>query len=310
MIDEWVREWCEPIKAEDRESIDLEWPPGSGRWYRPGPIFQARAMGQWPDTGSGVWSPALWDACLREAPTLPFPRAPEIGCDCATGKGEDYHAIHARWGPVSLHHETSNTMEPARICERLKEVAARMAALCNSHRDRGAEPVKPTEIPIKLDDDGTGGAIGSFLRAAGYCVWCIGAATNAQDQGRYARKRDELWFQTAAKAKAGLVCLSRLDGATRARLRQQLLAPAWDLDPAGRGRVEPKEVTKEKIGRSPDDADAANLAFHDGGDFGRPILIDNPTPRPLPGQPGWEARTDHAARRGLFGRGQRHGYGY
>jgi hypothetical protein len=35
---------------------------------------------------------------------------------------------------------------------------------------------------------------------------------------------------------------------------------AWDLDPAGRRKVEPKEETKEKIGRSPDDADALLLA--------------------------------------------------
>ncbi|HEX5272171.1 MAG TPA: hypothetical protein VFW33_16860 [Gemmataceae bacterium] len=298
MVDEWVREWCEPVRPGDHEATDLEWPPGSSRWYRPGPIFQARAMGQWPDTGSGVWSPALWDACLREPPPFPFPGTPEIGCDCATGKGDDYHAIHARWGPASVHHETSNTMEPARIFERLKDVAARMAALANQYRDRGARPVVATDILIKLDDDGTGGAIGSFLREAGYSVCCIGAATNAQDQGRYARKRDELWFQTAGKAKAGLVSLSQLDAATRARLRQQLLAPAWDLDPAGRRRVEPKEVTKEKIGRSPDDADAANLAFHDGITFGRPILIDNPVPGRHPG----DGRQSHAERRGLFRR--------
>jgi hypothetical protein len=57
-------------------------------------------------------------------------------------------------------------------------------------------------------------------------------------------------------------------------------------------------VTKEKIGRSPDDADAANLAFHDGGDFGRITPIDNPWPR-LP-QSGM-GRPSHAARRHLFG---------
>jgi hypothetical protein len=293
MVDAWVREWCEPLGPEDRLATDLEWPPGSGQWYRPGPIFQSRALGLWPDAGSGVWSPALWDACLREPPPLPFPGLPEVGCDCATGKGEDYHAIHARWGPVSVHHETGNTMDPARVGGRLREVAAQMADLATGYRERGALPVRPTDILIKLDDDGTGGAVGAFLRAAGYAVWCIGAGTKAADEGRYARKRDELWFQVAEKARAGLVCFSPLDRATLARLRQQLLGPAWDLDPAGRRRVEPKEVTKEKLGRSPDDADAANLAFHEGAAFVRPTPIDNPPRRPLPGEPGWDRETSH-----------------
>src|SRR5262249_47717382 len=44
---------------------------------------------------------------------------------------------------------------------------------------------------------------------------------------------------------------------------QQLLAPAWELDAAGRRKVEPKDETKEKIGRSPDDADAFNLAHYE-----------------------------------------------
>jgi hypothetical protein len=296
MVDEWVREWCEPIKATDHLATDLEWPPGSQRWYRPGPIFQARAMGHWPDTGSGVWSPALWDACLYEPPPLPFPRMPEIGCDCATGKGEDYHAIHARWGPVSLYHETSNTMDPARIFARLRVVAHDMAALANRYRDSSAVQIQPAEIRIKLDDDGTGNAVAAFLREAGHSVCCIGAARVAEDQGRYPRQRDELWFQTAEKAKAGLVCLSGLDGQTKTRLRQQLLAPTWDLDAAGRRKVEPKEVTKEKIGRSPDDADALNLAHYEGGSFPRVALIDNPEPRLFPGR-----GPSHARRRGLYG---------
>ena len=41
------------------------------------------------------------------------------------------------------------------------------------------------------------------------------------------------------------------------------MAPAWDLDAQGRRKVEPKDETKEKIGRSPDDADAFLLAYYD-----------------------------------------------
>ena len=43
------------------------------------------------------------------------------------------------------------------------------------------------------------------------------------------------------------------------------MAPKWEPDPAGRIKVEPKDETKERLGRSPDDADALLLAFHGGG---------------------------------------------
>ncbi len=73
--------------------------------------------------------------------------------------------------------------------------------------------------------------------------------------------RDEAWFNAADRARIGFVSFNRLDRKTRARLRQQLLAPEWDVDAAGRRTVEKKDDTKEKIGRSPDDADACNLAY-------------------------------------------------
>ena len=177
-----------------------------------------------------------------------------------------------------------------------------LAGLANSRRDRNAPPVSATAIPIKLDDDGTGGAVGAFLRAEGYAVYLVGAGTRAIDEEHYVRRRDELWFQAAGRARAGLVQVGALDRPTRARLRQQLLAPAWGYDEhTGRRVVESKDETKKKIGRSPDDADALLLAYLECVAFPSVARIDNPPPRPLPGQPGWDPRDSAARRKGLFG---------
>jgi hypothetical protein len=159
--------------------------------------------------------------------------------------------------------------------------------------------VQATDIPVKLDDDGTGGAVGSFLRAEGYAVYLVGAGTRAIDEAHYVRRRDELWLQAAGRARAGLVKVGALDRQTRARLRQQLLAPAWGYDErTGRRVVESKDETKEKIGRSPDDADALLLAYLEWVGFGRTAPFENPRPRmPQPGM----GRPSHAARRHLFG---------
>jgi hypothetical protein len=163
MIDGWVEDWCEPVAdPADRKATDLEWPPGSGKWYRPGPIFQARGLGLWPDAGDSVWPDPVWAACVdrtRPVPAFPHDRLPEVGCDCAEGRGEDYMAIHGRWGAVSLHHETSNTMRPLRIFDRLKAVCADLAAVVNRTRSGSAALVRPEHIRVKLDDDGTGNAV-------------------------------------------------------------------------------------------------------------------------------------------------------
>ncbi len=275
MVNEWVRDWCEPVAADEQRATDVEWPPGSGRWHRPGAVFQARALGLWPDTGSGVWSDALWAACLdRPQPAFPLDQLPQIGCDTATGKGEDYHAIHGRWGSVSVAHSTSNTMDPARIAAKLKEACRELADLANRHRDRGSQPIDPQEVPIKIDDDGTGNAVGSFLMADGYTVHLIGAGTSATKPDSYPRKRDELWFEVADRARSGGVYVGSLDRATLRRLKQQLMAPAWELDAQGRRKVEPKDETKEKIGRSPDDADAFLLAYFEAPTSLVPTVIE------------------------------------
>src|SRR5262249_30074526 len=149
-----------------------------GQWYRPGPEFEARALGRWPSHGSGVWSDALWEKCLQgEPPSYPLDTLPQIGCDCATGKGDDFHAIHARWGAVSRHHEPANTTTPGPFFERLVKVAEAMPNLVNRHRHASFTPCKPERIPIVLDDDGTGNAIADFLQAEGFNVHLLSAAS-------------------------------------------------------------------------------------------------------------------------------------
>lgn len=305
MVQGWVDDWTEAVDAADREVTDVEWPPASGSWRRPGPIFQSRGLGLWPDTGSGVWSPALYDACTRltdrHALGLLFPanELPCIGADCATGHGDDFHAIHCRWGRVSVHHETANTMNPVRIFQRLKVCAQAMADLANTRLPPRADKVRPQQIPIKIDDDGTGGAVGSFLAADGYTVVMLGAGCKANDESHYPNRRSELWFVCAGRGRKGLVNFGLLDETTKNRLRLQLITPTWKLDGKGRQLVEPKDKIKDRIGRSPDDADAVDLAYYEGGptptvEYVEPTFtVDRSVP---------DTQRSAARERGLFGR--------
>lgn len=295
--EEWLKEWCEPVRAGDEKATDFAWPPRD--WceannktpalYRPGPIFQGRALGMDPDTGAGVWSEPLWQACVTpRVVAYPLNQLPQLGADMATGKGDDYFAALGRWGPFAVCCETANTMDAVAISERLERMAADLAALCTKHRPPAAEPVRATKIPMKLDDDGTGSAVGAILRRKGYAVTLVGAGTKALRPDLYPRRRDELWFATAEKAKRGEVHLGQLDRAALRRLKQQLMAPEWGLDGQGKRKVEPKDDTKEKIGRSPDDADALNLAYYDAPSQA-PQAVE-PAPRSTGGRGGHFSR--------------------
>ncbi len=296
MINEWISAWCDPLHDGDYQNpINLEWPPGSGKWYKQGPEFQARCRGMWPEGGTyAVWSEVLWRAAENAVfmPTLDV--LPEIGCDVAR-YGDDYTSFHVRWGDSSYHHEAQNGWSTVRTENRIIELCREYAALATAQRPGGATPIKPEQIAVKIDDDGVGGGVTDILQSKGHFVTPVGAGQRSLS-GRYPNKRSELWFQLAERAREGRLGLGRIDKLARNRMRQQAMATVWALNPMGLRVIEPKENTKAKIGRSPDDMDSANLAFYSGFDFPAPEVIGEGERRPL-----MDRDRERGSRRRLFG---------
>lgn len=281
-IDVWVKDWCEPVPAEERQPGDFEWRPGTGCWWRPGPEFEARCKGVWPSAGTyGVWSELLWnccvarDGCPRED-SVPIMGVPEIGCDVARF-GDDRTAIHSRWGNTSLGHESHHGWKITQTAGRLIELVHQLAAAATELRladNKGRPHVDPKEIPIKVDDDGVGGGVSDILQEKGLYVVPVRSGTVALNQNRYPNKRCELWFASAARAREDRLALGRLDRDSLTRLRSQAMAVRWEMDSQGRRVVEPKDRTKEKLGHSPDDMDALNLAYYEmGGMWEAPAVL-------------------------------------
>lgn len=263
-ISQWVQDWCSPIEARDATTTDVEWLPGSGKWFRPGPIFQSRVLGIRPTISSdSIWSEQVWT--LAETNALPLdPRwQPEIGVDVARF-GDDWTVIHGRQGPSSIYHEQGNGWDTTVTAGRVIEAAKALAAAYN--KTRGDCPyLKADDVLIKVDDDGVGGGVTDLLRANGMSVLAINAGSVAVRSKDYPRRRDELWIEVSDNAKRKYLDLSRLTPEVLARLKQQALACKYTLDYAGRRLVEPKHEVKKRIGRSPDDMDALNLAYAGGG---------------------------------------------
>ncbi len=107
----WLQErldrWSERIHRDDRKPGDIEFPPGSNIWFRPGPLAEARLLARWPTTGAGVWSEGVWnlvESCMAEPQAIDLP---EIGVDVARF-GADFTTFHVRCGPQRIFHESRN----------------------------------------------------------------------------------------------------------------------------------------------------------------------------------------------------------
>lgn len=248
-LQDLLKNWCTPVNGKARPT-DINWPPGSEHFLRPGPLAEARLLGRWPSSATNsVWSDGAWQ--VAEANVLPEPtdEPPEIGCDVARF-GDDFTSIHVRRGPCSLHHETANGWGTDETAGRLKQLADEVGKRCG---------IDGKKVLVKVDDDGVGGGV--VDQKDGYNFVGLSGANVALDQEGYPNRRSELWFTVAERARENRLDLSRLPAATLRELRRQALAPVWKVDSQGRRVVEPKSDTKKRIKRSPDDMDAVNIAY-------------------------------------------------
>jgi hypothetical protein len=275
----WIADWCDPLPAGEATVTDLEWPPGSGVWYRPGPQMESRGLGRWPSSGTyGVWSDALWQAALRQQPFVPdLSCLPVIGCDVARF-GDDYTELHVRWGMTSLHHERHNGWPTNRTAGRLIELCHEYARVYNQHLPIHYPPTHPRKIPVHVDDGGVGGGVTDLGREHEYAFRPVLAQHTPAQPEKYVSVRDELWFTLAGRARRGLLDLSRLPSDILNRLRRQALAPLWQQTGGGQRQVESKAKTKARLPGlgSPDGMDAANLAYYEPVSSG--IVVVTPEP--------------------------------
>lgn len=273
-----LKQWSQLVAGEPLKT-DIQWPPAwateycertkqKPRWYRPGPIAEGRLLALYSRGGTrSVWSEGDWFAATREGmPPLPLGmEIPEIGCDVARG-GEDYTAIHGRAGACSIYHERYNGQDTHFTRHRLMDLAEKLAFDYNQrlselpHKGQ-LQPIGRYDIPIKIDDSTFGGGITDELKANGYMVYPINNATLAATPDWYPLMRDELWFTVAELAREDKLDLSRLPQDVLDELQRQATVVEWDFASRARRQVQSKDVTKAKLGFSPDDMDAVNLAY-------------------------------------------------
>ena len=237
-----------------------------GQWYRPGPEAESRILGLRPSRGSdSIWSESLWAFCEKNT-SLKFPldTYPEIGCDVSRVLGGDDCCIVGQWGGIILVYDYANGRPLPGTAARIKEIADDLCTLANRERahliSKGAQPFYGHRVKCKIDDGAAGWGVIDL--AYGYQFIPVSAGATANADLKYPNARSELWFDSVDRAMEGGVSFAHLDDEATQTLKIQAMAPLWAMDARDRRVVEKKELTKKRLGRSPDAMDALNLSLY------------------------------------------------
>ncbi|MFA6047001.1 MAG: hypothetical protein WC718_18615, partial [Phycisphaerales bacterium] len=215
------------------------------------PIFASKVRGLFSeDNSAGVVPLSFVRRCQDpervwpDGSDLPI----ELGMD--VGAGGDETAIRERRGVHagrSWHKKTPDWKDAVAVA--LEAIAATGATA------------------IKVDTIGIGwGVVGRLkeLRAEkkhNAEVIGVNVGESSRRPDRFPKLRDQIWWEVGRQLSQDHAWdLSAVDERTVA----QLTAPLYDADSSNRVKVEPKVKTRERIKRSPDDADALLLAYYTG----------------------------------------------
>jgi hypothetical protein len=226
--------------------------------WRPNGVFQGTVLGGFPTQASESVIPRGW---LEALPVLVPTGLPEIGCDVARF-GDDRTTLCVRVGPCVMEMQEIRKMDTVAVTGAVVDLAQRWAERATAARKGEGGPVDPKSLPIRIDVTG-GLGTGPFdiLHNAGYQVAGVNSSEKAIEPEKYHNRRSELWFATQERVKKRELDLSRLPRELREKLVRELAVPHYRNDAGGKKVVEAKEVTKKRLGYSPDLADALNLAF-------------------------------------------------
>ena len=250
-----LSEWRSTRITDPNEPMSVNDVVVMGQRWRLSPICEARILGRRPGRSSdAVFGVALLDQLRqRNLVKKPFPHwKVQIGCDVAR-YGDDFTVMHVRQGCCSLHHETHNGWDTKQTAQRLRDLVIKFAG-------HGQE--LPENVPVVIDDTGVGGGVVDQGNGFNF----IGVnASNRPDIGHennYPNLRSQIAWDLESLLYQCMVDMSRLGDDQIHDICEQLSVMTYELGPRGVRIVHPKKLIKEKLGRSPDDADAVMLAYY------------------------------------------------
>lgn len=232
---------------EVKAALEGRTPSGETWHYQPTAYFQGRVLGEFPTQADQQVIPKSW---LKSQSVLTPVGPYEIGCDVAR-HGDDRTTIIVKRGACALTAKEIRKMDTVEVTAAIKDTALEF----------GGTEFEAKHIAIRVDVTGGLGA-GPYdqLKHAGYNAEPVNSSEKASNTEQFKNRRSELWFDTRNRARDKRLDLSRLRKDVRERLERELSAPKYKIV-SGQKVVEDKAQMKQRLGYSPDLADALNLAF-------------------------------------------------
>lgn len=230
-------EWCEE-KTE--------------QWGEESSIFQVRVRGNFPPEGSNTVISLLLvsEATERWSDTLAVGRL-VIGVDPAR-EGDDASVLQPVRGNKALDKKVFRGLDGFQLAAEVAKMAADLRA-----------PDEYDPVPANVDEIGIGASVVDALaynHSEVVTVCPVNSSRTADDEDQYFNLRAELHF--------GLRDWLRDGGSFESDpiLESELVAATYKYDNRGRLQVEKKEDMKKVLKRSPNHADALQLAVYRGFD--------------------------------------------
>lgn len=214
------------------------------KWGEESPYYIAKVLGQFPEISDDTLiSPKLIaEAIARDLGGEGTYGPGTLAADIAR-KGEDRTVVYRNRGGVIRKEDAWGKMSTMRTAGRLQRILRRHAL----------------NIPMVIDGIGIGAGVYDRLKEQGMPVTAFISSRKADPMGHetedYRNKRSQQWWAFRKMFEDGLVDLDPHDE----DLHAELVSIKWHTNSGGKIVVENKELTVKRIGRSPDNADAAMM---------------------------------------------------
>lgn len=227
-----------PVWVEERKKM----------WGEASPLYASKVLGVFPEYAMDTVIPLPMVRALQKREDWPVEQDPvsELGID--VGAGGDKTVIRHRLGRTPGEQWTDHTADPSNV------VAKAMVAIRETKATRA-----------KIDVIGIGWGVAGWLeeKLQEQRIDCevvrVNVGEGSSDPSRFPKLRDEIWWMGRELTQDAGWDLRNIDDETLG----QLIAPKYKPDTAGRTKVEKKDETRERLGRSPDNADSLLLAFYE-----------------------------------------------
>ncbi len=229
-------------------------------WGEGSALFTSKCEGEFPrGTSPFIIIPITM---AERCQTLELPRSSPVEAGIDVGGGGDRTVIRIRYGPKTGPSFTFIDSDPMKttgiLAMKLREFKVERVKVDSTGIGWGI-------VGALMDASSRHNPTGQTVHDAEVIGINFGEGPTPGKEHLFLNKRAEMWWNGRELSRLGLWDLEAIDDGTL----QELTTPRYEvLDARGKVKVQPKaEVTKE-LGRSPDEADALLLAFHDVVTYG------------------------------------------